>query len=82
MDKQSTDNIPMSVFQGGVGTQSLRMFGSGGGRELLNVLGFLHYVHINPHSLSKFELIDSGEDNPLDVMMIKRVEKPLYFTRI
>lgn len=23
MNKQSTDNIPMSVFQGGVGTQSL-----------------------------------------------------------
>lgn len=53
----------------------------GGGGELLNVLGFLHYVHINPHSLSKLELIDSGEA-PLDVVMTERVKKALYFTRI
>lgn len=31
MDKQSTDNIPMSVFQGGVGTQILWRLGVGGG---------------------------------------------------
>lgn len=41
----------------------MKVLGGGGG-EILNVLGFLHYFHINPHSLSKLELIDSGEANP------------------